>query len=161
MTRALLCGLLLTAIVSGALFVHSQPPGPPRHKKKPMLVMPPFVRDRMELTAEEEKKLQALEEETRAKLKKVLGDKKYEQFEEAMRRGPGRPPLFGGPPDGDGPPPPEKEEPKDGDKEAAAGKGGIQWFATWDSALAEAKRTGRPIFLVSAAPHCAGVSGIW
>jgi hypothetical protein len=80
-----------------------------------------------------------------------------------MRRGPGRPPLFGGPPDGDGPPPPpEKEEkPKDGDKEVAADKGGIQWFATWDSALAEAKRTGRPIFLVSAAPHCAGVSGIW
>ena len=38
---------------------------------------------------------------------------------------------------------------------------GIQWFATLDSGLAEAKRTGRPIFFVSAAPSCAGVSGIW
>ncbi len=39
--------------------------------------------------------------------------------------------------------------------------GGIQWFATWESGLREAERTGRPILLVSAAPHCAGVSGIW
>jgi hypothetical protein len=27
--------------------------------------------------------------------------------------------------------------------------------------LAEAKRTGKPILFVSAAPHCAGVSGMW
>ncbi|MEO2088976.1 MAG: hypothetical protein ABGY75_05695 [Gemmataceae bacterium] len=38
---------------------------------------------------------------------------------------------------------------------------GIQWFTTWESAKAEAARTGRPILLVSAAPHCGGVSGIW
>jgi hypothetical protein len=38
---------------------------------------------------------------------------------------------------------------------------GIQWFATWESGLDEANRTGKPILLVSAAPHCAGVSGIW
>jgi hypothetical protein len=38
---------------------------------------------------------------------------------------------------------------------------GIQWFATWAAARAEAVRTGKPILLVSAAPHCAGVSGIW
>ncbi len=38
---------------------------------------------------------------------------------------------------------------------------GIQWFATIASGFAEAKRTGRPILLISAAPHCAGVSGIW
>lgn len=38
---------------------------------------------------------------------------------------------------------------------------GIQWFATWESGLKEARRTGKPILLVSAAPHCAGVSGIW
>lgn len=43
----------------------------------------------------------------------------------------------------------------------AAQSPGIQWFATWESGLAEANRTGRPILLVSAAPHCAGVSGIW
>ena len=37
----------------------------------------------------------------------------------------------------------------------------IQWFATLKAGLAEAQRTGKPILLVSAAPHCAGVSGIW
>ena len=39
--------------------------------------------------------------------------------------------------------------------------GGIQWFATWESGGREAARTGRPILLVSAAPHCARVPGIW
>ena len=38
---------------------------------------------------------------------------------------------------------------------------GIQWFTTWETAKKEAERTGRPILLVSAAPHCGGVSGIW
>ena len=38
---------------------------------------------------------------------------------------------------------------------------GIQWYATWESGLAEAQRTGRPILFVAAAPHCAGVSGMW
>jgi hypothetical protein len=44
---------------------------------------------------------------------------------------------------------------------AAPPSAGIQWFATWESGLREAQRTGRPILLVAAAPHCAGVSGIW
>ena len=39
--------------------------------------------------------------------------------------------------------------------------GGIQWFATWTGGLAEARRTGRPILLVSAAPHCHEISGLW
>lgn len=47
------------------------------------------------------------------------------------------------------------------DIERALVKGGIQWFATWESARREAERSGRPILLVSAAPHCAGVSGVW
>ena len=38
---------------------------------------------------------------------------------------------------------------------------GIQWFATWEQAKAEAKRTQRPILLTSAAPHCRNVSGMW
>lgn len=37
----------------------------------------------------------------------------------------------------------------------------IQYYATLDRGLAEAKRTGKPILFVSAAPHCAGVSGMW
>ena len=38
---------------------------------------------------------------------------------------------------------------------------GVQWFTSWEAAKAEAEKTGRPILLVSAAPHCGGVSGIW
>jgi anti-sigma factor RsiW len=38
---------------------------------------------------------------------------------------------------------------------------GVAWFATWESGLREAQRTGKPILLVAAAPSCAGVSGIW
>ena len=50
--------------------------------------------------------------------------------------------------------------------EEAVGNGppdghGIAWFATWESGLREAQRTGKPILLVAAAPHCAGVSGVW
>jgi hypothetical protein len=37
----------------------------------------------------------------------------------------------------------------------------IQWFGNWKQAQAEAKRTGRPILLTSAAPQCAGVPGMW
>ena len=40
-------------------------------------------------------------------------------------------------------------------------RGGIQWFATLERGLAEAKRSGKPILFVSAAPHCGGISGIW
>ncbi len=40
-------------------------------------------------------------------------------------------------------------------------QGGIQWFATWKQAKAEAKRTKRPILLTSAAPHCRNISGMW
>lgn len=38
---------------------------------------------------------------------------------------------------------------------------GIQWFTQVEQGLAEAKRTGRPIFLMSAAPQCAEVPGNW
>ncbi|MDF1838861.1 MAG: hypothetical protein P1V35_13405 [Planctomycetota bacterium] len=38
---------------------------------------------------------------------------------------------------------------------------GIAWFGTWKEGLAEAKRTNRPILLMSAAPQCHGVPGMW
>ena len=44
---------------------------------------------------------------------------------------------------------------------AAAPGGGIAWFGTWKQGAAEARRSGRPILLISAAPHCHSVSGIW
>ncbi|MDA1195766.1 MAG: hypothetical protein O2894_11350 [Planctomycetota bacterium] len=45
------------------------------------------------------------------------------------------------------------------DKQPAPG--GIQWFATWTDAAAEARRTERPILLIAAAPHCRNISGMW
>ena len=38
---------------------------------------------------------------------------------------------------------------------------GIAWFGTWEGALAEAERTGRPILFQSAAPQCQNVPGVW
>lgn len=37
----------------------------------------------------------------------------------------------------------------------------IQWYATWEQGLRQARATGRPILLIAAAPHCHNVSGIW
>ena len=39
--------------------------------------------------------------------------------------------------------------------------GGIVWFGTLKVGLAEAKRTNRPLLIMSAVPECHGVSGIW
>lgn len=44
---------------------------------------------------------------------------------------------------------------------AASRQAGIAWFGTLKSALVEAARTGKPILLISAAPHCHNISGIW
>jgi len=60
----------------------------------------------------------------------------------------------GGPPNGGGP------ETKT--TSPATGKDpAIQWYATLERGLAEAKRTNKPILFVTGAPHCAGVSGMW
>ena len=37
----------------------------------------------------------------------------------------------------------------------------IAWFGTLESAQVEAKRTGKPIFLLAARPECRGVPGFW
>jgi len=37
----------------------------------------------------------------------------------------------------------------------------IAWFGTWKGGLAEAERTGKPILLISAAPQCHNVPGVW
>ena len=39
--------------------------------------------------------------------------------------------------------------------------GKIAWHGTWKGGLAEAKRTGKPIMLVSAVPQCHSVPGVW
>jgi hypothetical protein len=176
--------LLLGLFVCGAAtFVLSQPPddgfgkkkggkdgkGPPGFKIGKLF--PPHVRDSMDLTEEQKRKVDELEDEVREKLEKILT---VDQFRRAESKGPppegpdGPPPRFeeGGPPrpkpengrrrpDG---PPPAKEKPA---QTQAPVPSGIQWFATWESGLEEANRTGKPILLVAGTPHCAGVSGIW
>ncbi|MEI6879361.1 MAG: hypothetical protein WCL33_10030, partial [Planctomycetota bacterium] len=60
----------------------------------------------------------------------------------------------GGPPRGGGPETKTASVTQSTDAE-------IQWYATLERGLAEAKRTGKPIIFVTGAPHCAGVSGMW
>ncbi|MFK7909229.1 MAG: hypothetical protein AB8F34_01365 [Akkermansiaceae bacterium] len=43
----------------------------------------------------------------------------------------------------------------------AIGSPGIVWYTTWDTALAEAKRSQRPIFFMAAAAQCDGISGVF
>ena len=37
----------------------------------------------------------------------------------------------------------------------------IAWYGDLETGLAEAKRSGRPILLVSGAPQCLGIPGVW
>ena len=43
----------------------------------------------------------------------------------------------------------------------AIGDSGVAWYTTWETGLAEAKRSNRPIFFMSAATTCSGVPGIF
>ena len=38
---------------------------------------------------------------------------------------------------------------------------GIAWYGVLEDGLAEAKRTGKPILLITAAAQCGGVPGMW
>ena len=44
---------------------------------------------------------------------------------------------------------------------AAAVPAGVHWFTDLRAGLEEAKRTGRPVMLLAAAPSCGGVPGTW
>ncbi|MEM7011010.1 MAG: hypothetical protein AAF585_05950 [Verrucomicrobiota bacterium] len=41
------------------------------------------------------------------------------------------------------------------------GEAGIMWYTTWETALAEAKRSNRPIFFMAAAATCSGIPGVF
>ena len=41
------------------------------------------------------------------------------------------------------------------------GQVGIDWYTTWETGLAEAKRSGRPIMFMAAATQCSGVSRVF
>tara|TARA_B110000495_G_scaffold182112_1_gene177375 strand:- start:2084 stop:2350 length:267 start_codon:yes stop_codon:yes gene_type:complete len=38
---------------------------------------------------------------------------------------------------------------------------GIAWYGVLEDGLVEAKRTGKPILLITAAAQCSGVPGMW
>ncbi len=44
---------------------------------------------------------------------------------------------------------------------ATAASPKIAWYGKLEDGLAEAKRSNRPILLVSAAPQCQNVAGMW
>ena len=48
-----------------------------------------------------------------------------------------------------------------GENPQAVGTAGVAWFTTWEKGLAEAKRSNRPIFFMSAAAQCTGISGVF
>ena len=161
MRRALNALILFGLVFALGVYAPAQPPegkGRKGDKEKGPKgfqlgkVLPPFVVDELELTEVQQTKIAALEREVKAKLEKILTAKQKRLIQNA------RPRRKGKDDDKDG----EKKDKKDKDNvRMDRPAGGIQWFATLDSARAEAKRTGRPILLVSAAPHCSGVSGIW
>ena len=41
------------------------------------------------------------------------------------------------------------------------GASGVAWYTTWETGLAEARRSNRPILFMSAATTCRGVSGVF
>ncbi len=47
------------------------------------------------------------------------------------------------------------------DNPQAVGDAGIAWYTTWETGLAEAKRSNRPIFFMAAATTCSGISGVF
>lgn len=86
--------------------------GPPR----PGEVLPPMLRQNLNLTPAQEKQIDALQKEVDAKLDKILDDDQKAQLKAMRDRGPGRfgPPPGGGRPPGpggDGPPPPPPGRP--------------------------------------------------
>lgn len=70
-----------------------EPKGPPM-PPEPGSVIPPFVRDPLKLTPQQEKAVGTLETDVKGKLKKILTDVQMGLFNEALRMPPGGP---GGP----------------------------------------------------------------
>ncbi len=158
-----LVGLVGVALAFGPGAL-AQPPdekGPPKKGKKGPpgfrlgKVLPPHIAEELDLTEEQREEIARLEKEVRARLEKILTARQKKLVESLGPKGKKKKKKKFD--DKDDFPDRPKKEPEN----AAKAPAGIQWFATLASARAEAARTGRPIFLVSAAPHCAGVSGIW
>ncbi|MCY2940314.1 MAG: hypothetical protein NTV50_01425 [Planctomycetota bacterium] len=157
--------------------------GPGGDKKGPPMgfelgkVLPPHIADTLELSEDQLKQIADLEKDVKSKLTKILTDGQIKKVEASKGLGKmdGK---EGKDKDGKGKDGKGKDGKGDKGKEGAAPDkkssqprpamdsklqkpAQIQWFASLDGGLKEAQRTGLPILLLSAAPHCAGVSGTW
>ena len=158
--------------------------GPGGDKKGPPMgfelgkVLPPHIADTLELSEDQLKQIADLEKEVKAKLTKILTDGQIKKVETSRglgkmdgkdgKDGKGKDGKDGKGKDGkgdkgkDGAAPDKKSSQPRPDMDSKLQKPSkIQWFASLDGGLKEAQRTGLPILLLSAAPHCAGVSGTW
>ena len=177
----------LMAFLAGVALIASpavsQPPGGKDGKGKGTSgafklgsALPPALVEELKLTDEQKAKLAEIEKNLKGELDKLLTDEQKKTVERYRPAGPGAKGAGPGEKGGKAPPPPAggKANPPAEKAPAPAEKGKpeeqtgmlpeattIQWYATLDRGLAEAKRTGKPILFVSAAPHCAGVSGMW
>ena len=157
--------------------------GPGGDKKGPPMgfelgkVLPPHIADTLELSEDQLKQIADLEKDVKSKLTKILTDGQIKKVEASKGLGKmdGK---EGKDKDGKGKDGKGKDGKGDKGKEGAAPDkkssqprpamdsklqkpSQIQWYASLDGGLKEAQRTGLPILLLSAAPHCAGVSGTW
>jgi EF hand len=94
------------------------PGGPGMGPPRPGEILPRFLRQRLELSAAQEKQIEELQKEVDAKLEKILSADQRQQLKEMRSRGPGGfGPTPGGrpggpPPDGEGFPPPPPDRPE-------------------------------------------------
>jgi hypothetical protein len=91
---ALIVGI---GIVSGVAVEAQAPKEPPAGPPGPGMVIPPFVRDGLKLSQQQDQQVAQLEQDVKARLKKILTDIQMGLFEEAMRQGPGDGPPKGAP----------------------------------------------------------------
>ena len=152
-------------------------------------VLPPHIADTLELSEEQLKQIADLEKDVKAKLTKILtaGQVKKAEASKGLGKMDGKDGKDGKGKDGkdgkgkdgkgkdgkdgkgkdssdkgkDGAAPDKKSPPRPDMDSKLQKPSKIQWFASLDGGLKEAQRTGLPILLLSAAPHCAGVSGTW
>src|SRR5262249_10276556 len=137
MRTGFVCLAVLGILGGWVLTAAAQPPGPPPGgpggpppRFEPGMVLPPHARARLDRTEEQKKRLAELEREARAGLLKILTEEQKQKLE---RMGP--PPGPGGRPPGPGGP----DRPAGDQEKKEAARSGIQWFATWESGLAEAQ----------------------
>ena len=154
--------------------------GPGGDKKGPPMgfeigkVLPPHIADTLELSEEQLKQIADLEKDVKAKLIKILTEGQVKKAEASKglgkmdgKDGKGKDGKDGKGKDGkdkgkDGAAPDKKSsQPRPNMDSKLQKPSKIQWYASLDGGLKEAQRTGLPILLLSAAPHCAGVSGTW